>query len=116
MRGVLRIFLNTGGSYRWVVLGCVLLSTIADGIGIASLLPLVTVALEGNVGLNSEISEAVVRGLAAVGLEPELGSLLLVVVGAITVKALVTLLTLRTINHAVSDVAERPIWRPRATV
>jgi ATP-binding cassette, subfamily C, bacterial len=105
MRGVLRIFLNTGGSYRWVVLGCVLLSTIADGIGIASLLPLVTVALEGNVGLNSEISEAVVRGLAAVGLEPELGPLLLVVVGAITVKALVTLLTLRTINHAVSDVA-----------
>ena len=50
MRGVIQIFLNTGGSFRWVVLGCVLLGTVADGIGIASMLPLITVAVGGETG------------------------------------------------------------------
>jgi len=105
MRGVIQIFLNTGGSFRWVVLACVLLGTVADGIGIASMVPLITVALQGNVGADSGISAAVTRALAIIGVEPKLGPLLVLVVGAITAKALLTLLTLRTINYAVSDVA-----------
>jgi ATP-binding cassette, subfamily C, bacterial len=105
MRGVIQIFLSTGGHFRWVVLACVLLGTVADGIGIASLLPLITVALEGETGLDSGISSAVKQALAVIGVEPELGPLLVLVVAAITAKALLTLLTLRTINYAVSDVA-----------
>lgn len=105
MRGVIQIFLTTGGNFRWVVLGCVLLGTVADGIGIASLVPLITVALQGNVAGDSGISAAVTRALAMIGVEPKLGPLLVLVVSAITAKALLTLLTLRTINYAVSDVA-----------
>ena len=105
MRGVIQIFLTTGGSFRWVVLACVLLGTVADGIGIASLLPLITVALQGKIGGDSGISAAVTRALAVIGVEPKLGPLLVLVVSAITAKALLTLLTLRTINYAVSDVA-----------
>lgn len=105
MRGVIQIFLNTGGSFRWVVLVCVLLGTVADGIGIASMLPLITVAIDGQSGLDSSISKAVVDALAAIGVEPRLGPLLILVVVAITAKALLTLITLRTINYAVSDVA-----------
>lgn len=105
MRGVIQIFLNTGGNFRWVVLGCVLLGTVADGIGIASMLPLITVAVGGETGDSSGISTAVASGLAAFGLKPDLGPLLVLVVVAITAKALLTLVTLRTINYAVSDVA-----------
>ena len=105
MRGVIQIFLTTGGNFRWVVLACVLLGTVADGIGIASLVPLITVAMEGNTGGNSGISAAVTRALAVIGVEPRLGPLLVLVVSAITAKAVLTLLTLRTINYAVSDVA-----------
>ena len=105
MRGVIQIFLTTGGSFRWVVLACVLLGTVADGIGIASLR-----AADhrgdgrqyrwrfGNLG----------RGHACPGRDrgrARLGPLLVLVVSAITAKALLTLLTLRTINYAVSDVA-----------
>lgn len=105
MRGVIQIFLNTGGNFRWIVLICVLLGTVADGIGIASMLPLITVAIDDQSGLNSSISSTIVDALAAVGIEPKLGPLLVLVVVAITAKALLTLVTLRTINYAVSDVA-----------
>jgi ATP-binding cassette subfamily C protein len=105
MLGVIRIFLATGGTYRWVVLLAVLLGTVADGLGLASLVPLIGVALDQSGGGDSEISKAVADILAWIGLQPELGTLLTLVVATTFLKAILTLLTQRTIDYAVSDVA-----------
>ena len=105
MLGVIRIFFLTGGSHRWIVLLCVLLSTLADSLSIASALPLISVAIKETAAFDSRISEAIVRGLQAVGLQPHLGTLLCLMVGATLVKATIFIITERTINYAVSDVA-----------
>ncbi len=105
MLGVIRIFFLTGGSHRWIVLICVLLSTLADSLSVASALPLISVAINETAAFNSRISEAIVRGLQSVGLQPHLGTLLCLMVGATLVKAIIFIITERTINYAVSDVA-----------
>jgi ATP-binding cassette subfamily C protein len=105
MLGVIRIFLSTGGVYRWIVLGAVLLGTVADGLGLASLLPLISIALDQSAIGDSRISRMVADVLAWIGLEPKLETLLTFVVVLIFIKAALTLATQRTINYAVSDVA-----------
>ncbi|HMR30263.1 MAG TPA: ABC transporter ATP-binding protein [Geminicoccaceae bacterium] len=105
MLGVIRIFLSTGGIYRWIVLGAVLLGALAEGLGLASLLPLISVALDQSAVGDSRISAMVVDLLATIGVMPDLESLLVFIVVMIFIKAALTLTTQRTINYAVSDVA-----------
>lgn len=105
MLGVLQIFLNTGGSRRWIVLVSIVLATLAEGIGIASLLPVITIAIGDEGGFNSEISEAIITALRGVGLEPALGPLLILMLMAVSLKAALQLYALRNVHWAVSDVA-----------
>ena len=47
MRGVLGIFFATKARVRWTVLGLLLLAGLAEGVGLTSLLPLLSVASSG---------------------------------------------------------------------
>ena len=105
MRGVIDIFLRTGGKRRWVVLGSVLLSTLVEGIGIASLLPLLAIALDDSAQFDSPIGHAIDDFFGSLGIEPALGPLLLFVVGLVMLKTVLKLVALRNISFAVSDVA-----------
>jgi len=46
MIGILRIFYGARGTRPWLVLGCLLLAGIAEGIGLATLLPLLSLAID----------------------------------------------------------------------
>jgi ATP-binding cassette, subfamily C, bacterial len=45
MIGILRIFYGARGTQPWLVLACLLLAGIAEGIGLATLLPLLSLAI-----------------------------------------------------------------------
>ncbi len=106
MISVLRIFYSAPGTNPWLVLGCLLLAGLAEGVGLATLLPLLSLAIGESGGeTTSAISEAVRGALAQVGLNPGLGQLLALVVGGIVLKCLLTLAAMRYVGRAMADVA-----------
>ncbi|MCP3984640.1 MAG: ABC transporter ATP-binding protein [bacterium] len=86
-------------------LGCLLLASLAEGIGMSTLLPLLELAAPGP-GAEPSSLATVVRGvIGGVGLEPSLGVLLAVVVTGMLVKAMLVLLANRQVGYAVARVA-----------
>jgi len=67
-----------------------LLASLAEGLGLGSLLPMLTVAVDGEAADGP--GHAVARWLAAAGIEPELGPLLLLILVGITLKSVLLLL------------------------
>ena len=72
-----------------LLLCALLLASLAEGLGLGSLLPMLTVAVEGKTGDGP--GYAVVRWLEAAGIEPELGPLLLLILLGITLKSVLLL-------------------------
>ena len=105
MFSVLRIFFGSKGTRPWLVLGCLLLAGLFSGLGLASLLPLLTLAIGGDVEQGSVTQQLVAQALGVVGLEPRLGTLLLMVVGGISLKCLLTMAAMKQVGYAVAAVA-----------
>ncbi|MBM3585697.1 MAG: ABC transporter ATP-binding protein [Alphaproteobacteria bacterium] len=101
---VLRMYFAVGaGPRRWGVLACLLAAGLAEGIGLASLLPVLAVAT-GEAG-DSPVDRAIVGALGALGLAPDLGVLLALVAGGLVLKAALTLLAMNHVGYAVAGVA-----------
>lgn len=101
--GTLRIFAATSFSRQLTVLGCLLVGSLAEGFGLASLLPLLT--LVGGDRGDSLLDEIVRSVLAAVGLPLQVEVLLLVVVAGLVLKAALTLFAMSHVGYAVAEVA-----------
>jgi ATP-binding cassette subfamily C protein len=93
---------------------CLLFSAIAEGVGLSSLLPLLGVATRmGTSGVplgtaeqgHSRLEDVVVDALAALGLQPTIGVLLLFIVCGIALKAALSLLAQKQIGYTVAQVA-----------
>ena len=105
MIGVLRIFYGARGTRPWLVLTCLLLAGIAEGIGLATLLPLLSLAINDAAGETSALAVYVEKALGFFGLAPDLGLLLTLVVGGIVFKCLLTMAAMRYVGYAVAEVA-----------
>jgi ATP-binding cassette subfamily C protein len=105
MIGVLRIFYGARGTRPWIVLACLLLAGIAEGVGLATLLPLLSLAIDDGAGESSAIVGYVEETLALFGLTPGLGLLLVLVVGGIVAKGLLTMAAMSYVGNAVAEVA-----------
>jgi ATP-binding cassette subfamily C protein len=105
MYGVLRIFYGARGTNPWFVLGCLMAAGIAEGIGLATLLPLLSLAINDQAHETSTVSLYIEQALAVVGLSPSLGLLLILVVGGIVLKCLLTMAAMSYAGYAVAEVA-----------
>jgi len=105
----MNVLLDFGRSHPYrsiATLLCLLLAGVAEGIGLSSLFPVLELAVPGDATSEpSGFAEAVRGGLARFGIAPNLGPLLLIVVGGITAKAMLVLLANRQVGYAVSSVA-----------
>jgi len=105
MIAILRIFYGAKGTKPWLVLGCLLLAGISEGIGLASLLPLLSFAVDDGGGESSVIMTYVEDVLGLVGLTPNLGLLIALVVGAIALKCVLHMVAMIYVGTAVATVA-----------
>jgi len=105
MLQIVRMFFRAEGTNPWAVLISLLLAGLAGGIGLVSLLPLLTVAIDGGQGNDSVVTEAVKSGLATVGLEPELLPLLVLIVVAVSMKSALMFVAMRYVGYASVTVA-----------
>jgi ATP-binding cassette subfamily C protein len=94
-------------SHPWqslVVLLCLLLAAVAEGIGVSSLLPALSVATGGSSAAPG-LERTVRAALESLGIEPALGPLMLVVGGALWLKAVLSLLANRQVGYTVARIA-----------
>ena len=104
MLSVLRIFFNAKGTNSWTVLGALVLAGLAEGIGVANLLPLITIMIGADTDA-SPLSRMLIDTIEAVGLSPEPYVLVSLIVLSITAKAIFTLIAMRHVGYAVAEVA-----------
>src|SRR5262245_33210424 len=87
-----------------IMLACLTLAALAEGVGLSSMMPLLNM-ITGSKGDDSGLQHAVRDALALVGLEPTLGILLVLICIGITVKAGLMLLAQRQVGYTVAHVA-----------
>ena len=105
MMRLLRFFFGTKGANPWMVILCLVFASIAQGFGIASLVPLISVVGDSTAQHQSFASTMVIDTLHMVGLQPQLEVLLVVVVIAVALKSLLTVLAMIYVARAVSHVS-----------
>src|SRR3954447_9673962 len=87
MGRTLAIFFRAPGPSPWTVIVCLLFASVAEGIGLASLLPLISLVASPETQSNSVAQRAVVGIIGRFGLSPTLGTLLVIIVGTVVLKA-----------------------------
>lgn len=102
---VLRIFYGASGTNPRTVLICLLLAGIAEGMGLATLLPLLSLAIDGNAAAETALGSYVAAVLGWFGLRPEIGLLLFLVVSGIVLKSALHMVAMRYVGNAVAEVA-----------
>jgi ATP-binding cassette subfamily C protein len=89
------------------VLGCLLASGFAEGIGIASLVPLIVAAGGSSGGKTSAFAQSVLTMAESIGLPTAPLALLILSVVALLLKAGLSLLAMLQVSHAVAEVGTR---------
>jgi ATP-binding cassette subfamily C protein len=102
-------------AYPWqslIMLGCLLLAAVAEGIGLSSLLPLLGLATTIGAGSrgaieqkHSRLEQIISEVFAAFSLQPTTALLLMVIVSGMVVKAALVLLAQKQIGYTVAQVA-----------
>ncbi len=105
MLGVLRIFFGAKGANQWLILGCLLAAGLAEGIGLASLLPLLSVDFDQPDAPAEGLSATVLQVLDFLGLPRDFVVLLLIVVAGIVAKSILVVVAMLRVGYAVADVA-----------
>ena len=105
MLTALRIFFGAKGPSKFLVLLCLLLAGMAEGLGFATLLPLLTAAQGESLDPDSPINQIVLSILNLLGLQPQLGVLLALIGTAIVAKSALMILAMTQVGFAVAKVA-----------
>ena len=87
-----------------LMVSLLILSGIAEGVGLVTLFPLVELALGSGGGATSVVTEAVQAAIGAVGLEPRLELLLALIVLAMTAKSAFLWLAFMQVGYTVAQV------------
>ena len=105
MKSVLRIFFSARGANPWVVLASLIIASLCEGIGFATLVPLLGAA-SGSTN-ESFVSQSVRDSLHTVGLDSSLGTLIIVLVVGLILKSLISLFVMRKVGYANAEVANQ---------
>ncbi|MBW1802501.1 MAG: ABC transporter ATP-binding protein [Deltaproteobacteria bacterium] len=95
------------GSYRWrsaIMLGCLIVAGVLEGVGIAAILPLLNLVVGKHSLEGVPLGEFTGRALLFFGLEPTLGTLLVVIVVIVGIKGVFTFLAMKQVGYTVAYV------------
>jgi ATP-binding cassette subfamily C protein len=102
---LIRMFFGSKGANPWMVLLCLTFASLAQGFGIATLVPLISLVSDDQAQHASAAGKAITDILGYLGLPVQLGVLLLVVVSATLLKSVMTVFAMIYVARAVADVA-----------
>jgi ATP-binding cassette subfamily C protein len=85
------------------MMGCLLAAGLAEGVGFVTMLPILGIATGQGISGDSRLGRAITSAFEAIGIEPRLWFLLIIVVVAVLVKAGLVLLAQRNVGYAAAD-------------
>lgn len=88
-----------------VTVTLLLVGGLAEGLGLAALLPILTTAMGRGAGNASSLDLAVKTAIEKIGLEPSLGVLLVIMVVGVWLKSVLSLAATRNVGYAAADFA-----------
>jgi ATP-binding cassette subfamily C protein len=100
---ILRLFVTRYRRASAVVLACLLVANILEGLGILALLPLLNVATGQAAGANP-VAAALTTGLGHLGLPPSLGVLLAAIVVIVILKSALTYIGMKYVGYTMARV------------
>lgn len=106
MFSAIRVFFAIEGAKPWIVVICLLAAGLAEGFGIATLLPLLTV-VQGGPGTDSAIGRVFEPLIGDLSYGATVTVLLALVVTGIALKAALTMLAMRYVGYTVAEVSTR---------
>lgn len=104
-------------AYRWQTISMMLalvLSGVAEGVGLSALLPLLNIALGpevanmipgGEDGGHSQFEQNILHALATLGIAPTLGNMLMIILGGVAFKSLFLLVAQRQVGYTAAQVS-----------
>ena len=99
------LFFQANGTRPVIVLLCLLLGGLAEGLGLASLLPVLTIAIDGEGAAEGSSAAIFMDALSSVGLPTTLGFLVALFIAGIVVKNLLILAAMTYVGYSVAHVA-----------
>ncbi len=105
MRRLARIFFTAQDTNPWVVLVLLLIGGFFEGIGLASLMPFLGLATNEGLEDPSPLVAFFNRALGSMGQEPDVGLLLLIIIGGIVLKCVFLFFAMRHVGYTVARVA-----------
>ncbi len=105
MRKILKIFFQAQGTRPFAVLVCLLLGGLAEGVGIATLLPALSLTIESGESPSSNSATFILDALGAAGLPPTLPMLVGLSVAGIVLSNILTLAAMTYVGYAMAQVA-----------
>ncbi len=103
MRNIVRLFFKAQKTSPWTVLGCLLLASVVEGIGFASLVPLLWIVTDPAQTASSPVVDFTRSLLERLGLSLDVGTLVVFFVGTLVTKSLLTLVAMRHVGYAVAE-------------
>ncbi|MFQ5565922.1 MAG: ABC transporter ATP-binding protein [Paracoccaceae bacterium] len=104
MRQILKIFFQARGTRPMAVLVCLLLGGVAEGLGLASLLPVMSIALGGEDDGSSASTVMFTDALAYLGIPATLYVLVPMAIGGLILKNLLNMAAMTYVGYAVARV------------
>ena len=105
MLNVLKIFFRAERTRPWLVLTCLVLAGIAEGIGLSSMLPTMTQMTGGATENSSPYNQMFLDAVAAVGLPPTMTTLVFLLIGGLSAKAILSFFALSYVGYSMAHVA-----------
>ncbi|MDP1700710.1 MAG: ABC transporter ATP-binding protein [Aestuariivirga sp.] len=90
MKQLLIIFFKAEGTKPWLVLACLLLASVSEALGIGTLLPATNVILGNSPQSETGVGLAIKTFIESLGITPNLGNLLIIMVSLLTLKAVIS--------------------------
>ncbi len=90
MKQLLIIFFKAEGTKPWLVLACLLLASMSEALGIGTLLPATNAVLGNSPQSETGVGLAVNTFIESLGITPNLGNLLIIMVSLLTLKSVIS--------------------------
>ena len=105
VKSIFKIFFGAPDSNPYLVLFCLVLSGLVGAIGLMTFLPVITELSGGMSAGSSPLNIQVVKFIAMIGLTPSTGTLLILAVSAIILKAVLSFAALSYVGHVAATLS-----------
>ena len=107
MAKLFKLFFRFKGTNPWLVIGCLVVASLAQGVGIASLVPLISMVSGDEVDPNSPINRAIEDVLGSFSLQVSLGGLLGFILAMVLLKSALSIVAMTYVGYATAEVSSR---------